>query len=212
MAADLGEGTFELVRGEMVEVPPPMPEHGRVCVNAAIRPRIYGRQSGYGYCLVQRLGRADRARPRHGSRRRRLLLQPRSLASIAGRQDLPPVPPDLAVEVVSPSNRPGEMQQESRANTSSVGVSLVWVVYPGERSVAIHRPDDEPPLVLARTRRHRKPPRAARFPLSRVRLLRLSPGRGPDPRSHEHPVPRPRPFDVPAGPGWCWAWAWSGRS
>ena len=29
MKADLGEGTFELVRGEVVEVPPPMPEHGR---------------------------------------------------------------------------------------------------------------------------------------------------------------------------------------
>ncbi len=28
MAADLGEGIFELVRGEVVEVPPPMPEHG----------------------------------------------------------------------------------------------------------------------------------------------------------------------------------------
>ena len=33
MAADLGEGTFELVRGEIVEVPPAMPEHGVVCAN-----------------------------------------------------------------------------------------------------------------------------------------------------------------------------------
>ena len=31
MAADLGEGTFELVRGEIIELPPAMPEHG-VCV------------------------------------------------------------------------------------------------------------------------------------------------------------------------------------
>ncbi len=28
MAADLGEGTFELVQGEIVEMPPPRPEHG----------------------------------------------------------------------------------------------------------------------------------------------------------------------------------------
>ena len=35
MAADLGEGTFELVRGEIVEVPPAMPEHGVVCVNVS---------------------------------------------------------------------------------------------------------------------------------------------------------------------------------
>ena len=37
MAADLGEGNFELVRGEVVEVPPAMPEHGRLCGNASLR-------------------------------------------------------------------------------------------------------------------------------------------------------------------------------
>ena len=31
MAADLADGRFELVRGEVVRVPPTMPEHGRVC-------------------------------------------------------------------------------------------------------------------------------------------------------------------------------------
>ena len=51
MAADLGEGTFELVRGEVVEVPPPMPEHGRVCVNVGFVLETYGRQSGLGYAL-----------------------------------------------------------------------------------------------------------------------------------------------------------------
>ena len=33
MAADLGDGNFELVRGEVIKLPPAMPEHGRVCVN-----------------------------------------------------------------------------------------------------------------------------------------------------------------------------------
>ena len=51
MAADLGEGTFELVRGEVIELPPPMPEHGRVCVNAGFVLESYGRQSGLGYAL-----------------------------------------------------------------------------------------------------------------------------------------------------------------
>ena len=51
MKADLGEGTFELVRGEVIEVPPSMPEHGRVCVNVGFTLESYGRQSGYGYAL-----------------------------------------------------------------------------------------------------------------------------------------------------------------
>ena len=55
MAADLGEGTFELVRGEIVEVPPPMPEHGLVCANVAAILWNYGRQSGYGFhCRMTR--------------------------------------------------------------------------------------------------------------------------------------------------------------
>ena len=51
MAADLGEGIFELVRGEVIEVPPPMPEHGRGLWNAAGLLWDYGRRSGYGYAL-----------------------------------------------------------------------------------------------------------------------------------------------------------------
>jgi Uma2 family endonuclease len=51
MAADLGEGNFELVRGEIVEMPPAMPEHGRVCANACYVLESYGRQTGLGYAL-----------------------------------------------------------------------------------------------------------------------------------------------------------------
>ena len=68
MAADLGEGTFELVRGEVVEVPPAMPEHGRVCGNAFYALEIFGRQSGLGLRALERLRRADRAWARYGSR------------------------------------------------------------------------------------------------------------------------------------------------
>jgi Uma2 family endonuclease len=51
MAADLGEGTFELVRGEIVEVPLAMPKHGVVCANVCGTLWAYGRKSGYGYAL-----------------------------------------------------------------------------------------------------------------------------------------------------------------
>ncbi len=51
MAADLGDGNFELVRGEVIQLPPPMPEHGVICVNVAFVLAKYGRQTGYGYAL-----------------------------------------------------------------------------------------------------------------------------------------------------------------
>jgi Uma2 family endonuclease len=141
MAADLGEGTFELVRGEVVEMPPPLPEHGRVCGRAFFVLETYGRQTGSGYALTN-----DSA-----------VLTERGPDTVRGPdvcfyshtrwpesqvgQSLPPVPPDLAVEVVSPRNRPGEMRKKIQEYLE-VGVSLVWVIDPPRRRVAAYRPGD----------------------------------------------------------------------
>ena len=147
MAADLGDGTFELVRGEVVEVPPAMPEHGRVCGNTFYVLETYGRQSGRGYALSNdtavltergpdTVRGADVAYYSHAR-------WPRSEVG----KTIPPVPPDLAVEVYSPSDRRGAMSQKV-AEYLSAGALLVWVIYPASRSVVIHRSDDQPPLVL----------------------------------------------------------------
>jgi len=147
MAADLGEGNFELVRGEVVEVPPAMPEHGRVCVNACYALETYGRQSGLGYALSNDSAVLTERGPdtvrgpdvcfySHAR-------WPRSQVG-AG---LPPVPPDLAVEVVSPGNRPGELFKRI-SEYLSAGVLLVWVVYPKQRCVVIYRPDEAALSVL----------------------------------------------------------------
>ena len=76
MASDLGEGTFELVRGEVIELPPPMPEHGRVCVNVAFALESYGRQTRFRLRTLQRFGGCDGTRTGHCSRSGRLFLQP----------------------------------------------------------------------------------------------------------------------------------------
>lgn len=50
-----------------------------------------------------------------------------------------PIAPDLAVEVVSPSNSPEELSDKVNAYLSA-GVKLVWVVYPRTRSIDIYTP------------------------------------------------------------------------
>lgn len=45
--------------------------------------------------------------------------------------------PDLAIEIVSPSNRAAEVQAKVREYLLA-GASLVWVVYPDTRTVAVH--------------------------------------------------------------------------
>ena len=48
--------------------------------------------------------------------------------------------PDLAVEVLSPDDRPGEVLQKV-ADWLNAGVRLVWVVDPRRRIARVYRPD-----------------------------------------------------------------------
>jgi len=53
------------------------------------------------------------------------------------------IPPDLAVEVVSPGDLSYEIE-EKVAEYLQAGVRLVWVVHPPTRRVRIHRPQSSP--------------------------------------------------------------------
>ncbi len=50
------------------------------------------------------------------------------------------VTPDLVVEVVSPNDRPIEVNDKARM-WLSYGVPLVWVVHPSAHTVEVHQPD-----------------------------------------------------------------------
>ena len=54
-----------------------------------------------------------------------------------------PVPPDLAVEVQSPTDEPGDMTAK-RALYARAGVPLLWWVDPAARTVTVHRPGQAP--------------------------------------------------------------------
>lgn len=53
------------------------------------------------------------------------------------------IAPDLAVEIVSPSDRPKKEAKKVDLYLA-LGVPLVWVVYPRGRTVVVHRPGVEP--------------------------------------------------------------------
>ena len=54
-----------------------------------------------------------------------------------------PVAPDLAVEVLSPDDRPGYVR-EKVAEWLEAGTLAVWVVDPRERTVTVHEPGQHP--------------------------------------------------------------------
>lgn len=128
---------LELIRGELKVVSPSKPLHGILCARIAaalsnfVEPRelglIFGAETG---CLVEHdpdsvLG-VDAA---YVSRER--------LESIENFEKFMPFAPDLAVEVLSPSNTVSEMD-EKIAMYFAAGSRSVWVVNPKRRTVAVY--------------------------------------------------------------------------
>ena len=145
MKMDLGEGLHELVRGEIIEVPPPNYEHGMICLNAGALLHGFGRRTGHGHVASNdsAVGISDDtvrgADVCYFSEAR----WPRAQVG----QGLPPVPPDLVVEVYSPSDRPAKMLAKA-ADYLAVGVLMVWVLHPQLRNLTIYRRDDPTTHIL----------------------------------------------------------------
>jgi Uma2 family endonuclease len=130
----------ELIRGELVTMPPTNFEHGEVSGNIHTRLGMHVLQNHLGAVLSAETGftvardpdtvlapdiafvRADR-RPQGRERRR--------FAALA---------PDLVVEVISPSETADEVVAKVMTYLR-VGVPLVWVVHPAQKAVTVYTPD-----------------------------------------------------------------------
>lgn len=129
----------ELIEGELIELPPPEFRH------ALIAHRIYELLNDFvaprklGMVLIE-LGHLVRSN-------RRTWIQPDVSFLRAGRYDLENPgkystgAPDLAVEVISPSETARSVHLKTGILLSS-GTQEVWTVYPDTRTVEIHSAND----------------------------------------------------------------------
>ncbi len=142
------EGWHELVRGEVIELPPPNFEHGLICSNVVQILGSFAKQTGLGYVLcndsaVQTTHGPDSVRGADIS-----YYSHARLPRVRSMPAIPVVVPDLIVEVRSPSDRPGEIRAKV-VEYLAAGVLMVWVVDPKRRTVVVHRPDQPEPISLA---------------------------------------------------------------
>ncbi|MBI1914978.1 MAG: Uma2 family endonuclease [Planctomycetes bacterium] len=138
---------FELVRGEVIELPVPMKIHGRVCINIGYLLEAYVRQRGFGYVTGNDSGvilerDPDTVRGPDVA----LYEDARSFEELHPKYG--EIPPRLAVEVMSPSDRIGRVMDKVSDYLRN-GVALVWLVDPDMRNVTVCRPDRPPEVVKA---------------------------------------------------------------
>ena len=147
MVADLPEGKSELVRGEVRLTPLPGAPHGTAVANlvfaltAHVREhrlgRVYGDSVGYELTRFPQTVRVPDASFVHADR----------IPSEGVRSGLFKFPPDLAIEVISPSETASSLEEKIRDYATS-GTSLIWLVDPMRRTI-LTIPDDAPVSWLA---------------------------------------------------------------
>lgn len=130
---------FELLRGEVIEVPPPMPLHGVVCSNIATELTLHARLRRKGHVATNdsAVRLADDS-----------VLGPdvAYFEHIDKYRDLGPrpaeTPPTLAVEVLSPSDSFRKVSKKIERYLSA-GVKMVWLVDPEEETISVYRPNEQ---------------------------------------------------------------------
>ncbi|MDZ4670129.1 MAG: Uma2 family endonuclease [Phototrophicales bacterium] len=133
--------TYELIQGSVIEMPAPSPVHAYIGGIIYATILHYLRQHPLGFAFPDSVSY--------------ILLDDTevipdvSFISYQHQKTLPEkftIPPDLAVEVVSPSNRPRQMLNKIELYLKS-GTQLVWVIYPDEKVADVYRMDEDGRLI-----------------------------------------------------------------
>lgn len=130
---------YELVAGSLRVSEPPGGAHGQVAMRLGYRLHGFVEAHGLGVVLVEsgfilRRG-PDTVRGPDVSFVASDRLDPERIPA-----SYIPLAPDLAIEILSPEDRPGEVA-EKVANYLDAGTKLVWVVDAKAREVFVHRAD-----------------------------------------------------------------------
>ncbi len=137
-----GLGRCELVRGELIMMSPGGEEHGLIILNIAGPLWIYASRTGLGRTYGAETGfhvghDPDTVRaPDVAFVRQGRIALPFRKGFFAGA-------PDLAVEVVSPSDRQGEVLAKAQSWLEA-GCRVVWVVDPRSQTVRVFQSGSQP--------------------------------------------------------------------
>ena len=128
---------YEYVKGELVPMSPPSREHGEISVNIIryLDAHVYQNKLGRLYTAETTFQVGER------------VMKPDvafvSTAQLTGDKTKGfPIPPELAVEVVSPSDVQSRVAEKAFAYLNA-GTRLVWVLEPVTKTVTVYRSETD---------------------------------------------------------------------
>ena len=128
---------YECVKGELVPMPPTSMEHGEISSNVIrhLSLHVFGHQLGRLYTAGTTFRIGDRVvKPDVAFVSTARLPENRRKGSL--------VPPDLAVEVVSPADKQYDVTEKAFAYLKA-GTRLVWVIEPVAKTVMVYRSETD---------------------------------------------------------------------
>ncbi|MCC6125897.1 MAG: Uma2 family endonuclease [Pirellulales bacterium] len=135
---ELGDiGPSELLRGGLVRMSPAFFNHGWIANNIDLALTLFVKKHRLGVVVTAEAGflierNPDTVRVPDVAFIRAERMPPEGVAKFF------PGPPDLAVEVVSPSDRPADVSAKVQ-DWLRAGCMVVWLVDPATHTVALHR-------------------------------------------------------------------------
>ncbi len=135
---DFDNRKVELVEGDIVDMPLPNPIHAAILATLSTKLNLFVTESELGRVLVGDapfvLGRSAEGKD---------TLRGLDIAYISAERlpgNLPPSPlhvaPDLAVEIISPSNKAEDIEKKIE-QLLDAGTTLIWIVYPDLQRVKV---------------------------------------------------------------------------
>lgn len=134
---------YELIEGELCEVAGGGGEHGVIGMELGSRLLIYARGKRLGRVLNADTGYIIRRNPDMVRLADISFLCTERWENLERREALIQGAPDLAVEVVSPSDSYGEVHEKALVWLEA-GARMVWVVQPLSLTVTVYKPNQEP--------------------------------------------------------------------
>lgn len=129
----------ELIRGEVIMLPNPKPLHVGICGN--LHWILRGALGGSDYVVHQRTNlmlEDDQSMPSPDV----FVIDKARWKKAVDQDTYPEGSPQLAIEVASPSNRPGPFRKKILLYLEN-DTSAVWVIYPKRQAIVVHDNEGE---------------------------------------------------------------------